>query len=142
MSKNDIADTLEEYAEFLRLDGQDGRAHAYEKAARSVRISSYIPPNPARLDNVGDSTRETIIDLENGMGIDELDELKDEYSWYAEFNDVKHVGPARAKEIKETLGVETLDKLSLVARNGDLELINGIGPATAEKIEKSIEKVK
>lgn len=138
----EIADTLEEYAEFLRLDGQEGRAHAYEKAARSLRIAGYAPPNPARLDGIGDATRETIIDVENGMEIDELEELKDEYSWYAEFGQVKHVGPSRAKQLHETFNISTLDKLEIVARNGDLQMVSGIGSATAEKIKKSIEEVK
>jgi DNA polymerase (family 10) len=142
MSKDEIADTLETYADFLRLDGQEGRANGYDKAARAIRTASYIPPNPSRLNGVGGSTRETVIDLENGMGIDELEELREEYPWYDAFREVKHIGPARAKQINETLGVSTLDKLELVAKEGDLELISGIGPATAEKIEKSIESLK
>lgn len=142
MSKDAVADTLEEYAEFLRLDGQNGRANGYEKAARAVRTASYIPPNPARLDGIGASTREAVIDLENGVGIDELEELREEYQYYDEFRDVAYIGPARAKQIHETFGIETLDKLELVAREGDLQLIDGIGPATAEKIKESIDRLK
>jgi DNA uptake protein ComE-like DNA-binding protein len=55
---------------------------------------------------------------------------------------VKHIGPSRAREIHETLGVETLDKLALVAKEGDLQLISGIGPATAEKISASIDELR
>jgi DNA polymerase (family 10) len=138
----EISNKLEEYADFLRLDGQNGRAHAYEKAARAIRKRGWIPPNPARLNGIGGSTREAVIDLENGMGIDELEALKEKYPWYDEFRKVKHVGPARAKEIHEKFGVSSLDKLKLVAREGDLQLISGVGPATAEKIKKSIEEVK
>ena len=76
------------------------------------------------------------------MKIDELEELKDEYSWYAEFGQVRHVGPSRAKQLHEKFNISTIDKLDMVARNGDLELVNGIGPATADKIKASIEEVK
>ena len=139
MSQDDVADTLQEYAEFLRLDGQEGRAHAYDKASRSVRMARYIPPNPARLDNVGGSTREAIIDLENGTGIDELSRLRERYSWYDEFKGIQNIGPARAKKIRDVLGIETLDRLALAARNGDLQEISGIGPKTSSMISSSIE---
>jgi DNA polymerase (family 10) len=141
MNQEEIAEELDEYADFLRLDGQEGRAKGYEKAARAVRMASYLPPNPARLDGIGGSTREAVIDLENGMGIGELEELREEYEWYDAFRDVKHIGPARAKQIHEKFGVSTLDKLELVAREGDLQLVSGIGPATAEKIKKSIDSL-
>jgi DNA polymerase (family 10) len=142
MKKDEIADELDEYAEFLKLDGQTGRAHAYEKAARSVRTASYLPPNPARLDGIGSSTREIVIDLENDQGIEELDELRERYPWYDAFREVKHIGPARAKTIHETFNVSSLDRLELVAREGDLQLINGIGPKTEEKIKRSIAELR
>ena len=142
MSKDDIAEELEAYADFLRLDGQEGRANGYEKAAQAVRKASYIPPNPARLNGIGNSTREAVIELENGVGIEELEDLREKYPWYDEFRKVKHIGPSRAQELHEKLNISTLDKLEMVANNGDLQMISGIGPKTAKKIKKSIEEVK
>jgi len=55
---------------------------------------------------------------------------------------VKHIGPARAEQIHEKFGVSSMEKLELVAREGDLQLISGVGPATAEKIKDSIEELK
>lgn len=140
MTQEDVADKLDEYAALLKIDGQTGRSHAYEKAARAVRTASHIPPNPAKLTGIGDATREAVIDLENGMGIDELEELRDEYDWYTAFKDVKYIGASRAEQIHDKFNVSTLNKLAMVARNGDLELISGIGPKTAEKIQASIEE--
>jgi len=142
MSKDEIADKLDKYAEFLRLDEQSGRAHAYEKAGRSVRMASFIPPNPSRLDNIGDSTREAVIELENGIGIDELNELEEKYSWYDELRQVSHIGPSRAKTLHEEYGMDSLEDLELMARAGDLQVIQGVGPKTAAEMKESIEKLK
>lgn len=140
MKKDEIADELDAFADFLRLDGQTNRAKGYDKAARSVRMASYLPPNPARLDGIGGSTRDKIITLENGGTIDELEGLRSEYPWYDTFREINHIGPARAKQIHEKFHIDSLDKLSMVAQNGDLTLINGVGPKTAEKIERSIKE--
>jgi DNA polymerase (family 10) len=141
MNQEEIADELDAFADFLRLDGQSNRAKGYEKAGRSVRMASYLPPNPARLDGIGGSTRDKVITLENGGSIEELEELREKYPWYDSFREVKHIGPARAKKIHELFNVETLSKLEMVARNGDLQMVSGIGPATEDEIIKSIESL-
>lgn len=141
MSKETVVETLELYAEFLEIDGQDNRAHAYGKAARAVQQSRRIPPNPARLDNVGASTRDTIINVENGEGIEELSRLREQYPWYDEFHEIQYVGPERAQKIVDALGIETLDRLKLAAKEGDLQLVSGIGPKTESVIRSSIKNV-
>ncbi len=142
MNQEEIAEELDAYADFLRLDGQSNRAKGYDKAARSIRMASYLPPNPARLDGIGGSIRDTVVNLENGGTIEELEELRSEYPWYDTFRDVKHIGPARAKKIHKTFKIDSLDKLELVVRNGDIQMVSGIGPATADEIKESIESLK
>jgi DNA polymerase (family 10) len=142
MTQEDVADKLNEYAALLKIDGQTGRSHAYEKAARAVRTASHIPPNPAKLTGIGDATREAVIDLENGMGIDELDELRDEYEWYTAFKDVKYIGASRAKSIHNKLNIDSVDKLIMACENGDLTLVSGIGQKTQEKVLMSAKKQK
>jgi len=34
----EIVEKLELYSEFLELDGQDGKSHAYNKAARAIKV--------------------------------------------------------------------------------------------------------
>lgn len=142
MKQEEIANELDAYSDFLRLDEQSGRAKGYEKAARSVRMASYLPPDPSRLNGIGGSTREKVITLENGGTIKELEELRSDYPWFDAFREVKHIGPARAKKIHELFNVDTLSKLEMVAQNGDLQMVRGIGPSTEEEILQSIEKVK
>jgi DNA polymerase (family 10) len=135
-----LAELLEEYETYLRLDGQDGRAHAYGKAARAISRAAYLPPDPADIDGVGDSIRTTIAKWQRSGEIEELEELKEQYPWFEELKDVSHIGPARAKQLHFKLRVDDLDDLLLVARNGDLTLIDGVGPKTAEKIHESAKK--
>lgn len=136
--KESVADTLEEYSVFLEIDGQTGRAHAYDKAARAVRMASHLPPNPARLNGIGDSTRNAVIEVENTGTLDELEELREEYHWYDEFKDVSHIGPSRAQTLYENYAIDSKEKLQMMANAGDLTLLQGVGPKTAQKIEQSL----
>jgi len=140
MSKEDVADVLQTYSEFLEIDGQEGRAYAYDNAARAVRTASHLPANPARLNGIGDSTRNAVIEAENTGTIDELESLKETYQWYDEFIDVPHIGPSRAQRLYENYSIDSKAKLRMMARAGDLTLLRGVGPTTAQKIEQSLEE--
>lgn len=124
----ELADKLEEFATYLELDGRDGRAHAYDKAARAIRQKGYVPPNPTRINGVGETIRQTIAGYQYSGSIDELEELKDKYSWYVELKEVKGIGPARAKELNNKFRVEDLDDLILVGK--DVEMLSGVGEKT------------
>lgn len=139
-SQEQLSNLLEEYATYLKLDEQHSRAHAYDKAARAIRTSSYLPPDPSNIDGIGDSIRTTIAKWQRSGTIEELEELKMQYDWFAELKDVSQIGPARAKQLHFKLRVDNLDDLLLVAKEGDLTLIDGVGPKTAEKIRKSAER--
>jgi len=127
-----LANELEEFSAFLKLDGQPNRAIGYEKAARNIRTARYMPPDPSDIDGVGESIRTTIARWQRSGDIQELEELREEYPWFDTLNCVKYVGPERARKIHEKLSVDTIDDLLLVGQ--DLTLVNGIGPKTARKI--------
>lgn len=138
--KEDVADTLEEYSEFLKIDGQEGRAHAYDKAARAISKSGWIPPDPSRLNGIGDSTRNAVIEIENHGTLDELEELREEYYWYDELRDIRYIGSSRAQTLYESYSIDSKEKLRMMARAGDLTLLQGVGPKTAQKIEQSLQE--
>lgn len=141
MSKNEeIAEVLEEFATYLRLDGQQGRANGYEQAALSIRSAGYMPPDPSRLDKVGDSIRTKIARYQRSGSIDELEHLKDEYSWYEELKQVDGIGPKRAKQIHEKFNVEDLDDLILVGE--DLQMLPRVGPKRSRNILDSAHEVR
>lgn len=132
MNTDTTADVLDEYATFLRLDGQEGRAYAYEGAAREIRKRRFLPPNPAEIDGIGDQIRDTLATYQRRGSIPELDALKAEYEWYDELRHVDGIGPSRAEQLHEKFNINTIDELLMVGE--DLTLADGIGPTRADKI--------
>jgi DNA polymerase/3'-5' exonuclease PolX len=135
-----LVDTLEEYSAYLELDGQEGRSHAYQKAANSIRGRRMIPPDPSDIDGVGDAIRTKIAKYQRSGEINELSALKEEYSWFGELKEVNGIGPSRAEQIHEKFNVETLDDLILVGN--DLTLLPRVGEKRASNIIESAKKVR
>jgi DNA polymerase/3'-5' exonuclease PolX len=132
MSKDEVVETFEEYAVYLRLDDQEHRAFAYDKAGRAIRKERRIPSNPAEIKNVGGSIREAVVELQYGSTIDELAKLKDKYSWFGELSQIEGLGPSRARAIHNTLDVDTLQ--DVLDKSEELTDVDGIGPKTASDI--------
>lgn len=132
MNTDTTADVLEEYATFLRIDGQEGRAYAYEGAAREIRARRFLPPDPAEIDGIGEQIRDTLATYQRSGYIPELDDLKAEYDWYDELRQVDGIGPSRAKQLHEKFNINTVDELIMVG--DDLTVADGIGPTRADKI--------
>jgi DNA polymerase/3'-5' exonuclease PolX len=137
---NTIVKELKEFAEYLDLDGQSGRAHAYRKAAEELRRKGYCPPDPSDIDNIGQSIRTKIAQYQRAGEIDELSALKDEYSWFAELKQVDGIGQSRAKQLHEKFNIETVDDLILVG--DDLTLLPRVGKKRARNILDSAHKVR
>jgi len=131
----EIANFLEEFALFLELDGQSGRASAYERAARSIKSRRFIPADPSNIDGVGEGIRTKIAQWQRKGEIPELEELRERYDWFDELKDVKHIGPARAKTLHNKFSIDTIDDLLLVG--DDITLMDGVGQVTATKILES-----
>lgn len=136
----ELANNLEEYAQYLELDGQDGRAVAYERAARELRKNGYLPPDPSQIDGIGDSIRQKIAVYQRSGDIPEFEELREEYRWFEQLNKVDGIGPARAREIHHKFRVQTLDDLILVGE--DLEILSGVGKKRRKKIMDSAREVR
>lgn len=130
-----ISELLEEFALFLQLDNQDGRASAYERAARNISSRRYLPADPSQIEGVGDGIRTTIARWQRTGEVEELETLRERYDWFDELKDVKHIGPSRAKTFHKKFHVDSLDDLLLVG--DDLTMVNGIGQVTADKIMES-----
>jgi DNA polymerase/3'-5' exonuclease PolX len=119
MSKDEVVEAFEEYAVYLRLDDQESRAFAYDKAGRAIRKERRIPSNPAEIKNIGGSIREAVVELQYGSTIDELAQIEG-------------LGPSRARAIHDTLDVDTLQ--DVLDKSDELTDVDGIGPKTASNI--------
>jgi DNA polymerase/3'-5' exonuclease PolX len=135
-----LANVLDEYSTYLELDGQDGRAHAYDKAARSIRARHYLPPDPSNIDNIGENIRTKIAQYQRNGEIEELSKLKEEYTWFTELNQVKHIGPSRAEQLHEKFNIETIDDLILVG--DDITLLPRVGEKRAQNILDSAHEIR
>lgn len=135
-----IADELDRFAAYLKLDGQDGRARGYERAARNIRMNGYVPPDPTAITGVGDTIREQIATYQHSGEIDELAELEEQYPWFEDLRHVDHIGPARAKQIHDKFSVESFDDLILVGQ--DLTLLNRVGEKRARAMVESARELR
>jgi DNA polymerase (family X) len=55
---------------------------------------------------------------------------------------VPGLGPAKARQIYKTLGIRSLEDLAVAGREGHLSEVPGIGPTTAAKIVREVERIK
>lgn len=137
--KVSLSDTLSEYATYLELDGQDAKAQAYDRAARSIRTANYLPPDPSQIDGIGETIRTTIAKYQRSGEIAELEELKEKYDWFEDLRKVDHLGPSRAEDVHFKFRVSSIDDLLMIG--DDLTMINGIGEKTKNKIMESAREV-
>lgn len=135
----ELIEELDEYAEYLELDGQSRKSIAYSKVAERLRDVDYIPPNPCEINGVGEKTRDVITEFMESGEISELEELKDTHSYYENLREISGVGPNTARKLHDTLGVETVSEL--VERSNELTKVTGIGEKTARKITREAKKI-
>jgi len=145
-----VAQLLDSIARLLALKGESPfRVRAYTQAARNVAGMS---------EDVEDLWQEGRLESIPGVGtsiaakIDEYlrtgqstyyEELKREIApQAAELLDVPSIGPVRAHEIYERLGITTVPELEEAARQHRLRGLPGIGERTEEKILREAVRVR
>ncbi len=139
---------LERVSELLSLTGDSPyRVRAYTEAARSVRSLAEDVADlrrQGRLDKirgVGESIASKIAEyLDTGRST-YYEELKQKVPVAeASLLDVAGVGPARARDIFEHLGITDAAALAQAAKEHRLSTVPGIGPALEERIGHEAER--
>lgn len=138
LSNADIADPLERIALLLEEQGADRyRVRAYRHAADVVR--SY-PRSVERiaaeegldgvtaLPGIGRSIGSAIRELVATGRISLLERLQGQVSPEDLFCTVSGIGEGLAREIHESLGIESLEELEVAAHDGRLAAVPGFGP--------------
>ena len=146
MKNKEVADILDEIADYLEMQDVKWKPQAYRKAARNVENLSesveelYEEEQLQDLDGVGENIAEKIIEyLETGK-LEYLQELKQDIPVDIEaLTAVEGLGPRKVKEIYEARKVTDLDELEEAAESGEIADIEGFGEKTEENILKHIE---
>lgn len=139
------SDALRELSELLAITGGDPfRVRAYEKAARSVaeyplEVDTLDDKALRSIPSVGSHIAAKIRDLLDTGRIEELDELRCRVpAGLRSLLDVPGLGPKRAHQIYEELGVASLPELLEALDDERLSALKGWGPKSEENLRHAI----
>lgn len=148
LSREQIADRLEEAAELLQAQGANPfRVRAYRSAADTVRVLDKDPAEILSRDGLDGLIRLPTIGERLARAIDEmsftgrwlqLERLRGDAEPEELFRSVPGIGPQTARRIHEVLHIDTLEALEIAAHDGRLQTIPGIGPRKAAAIRASL----
>jgi DNA polymerase (family X) len=142
-----IARELEVMGDLLEIAGADRfRVLSYRKAANSIRAwpeQLSVMAEQDRLTEVpgvGKKLAASITEMLHHGTFPELEAAKEEYpAGLVELTQVAGVGPTRARQFYEKLGVDSVDALLDALDSGDLSRVGGMGEKTVANIRRGIE---
>ncbi|MEE8169819.1 MAG: PHP domain-containing protein, partial [Phycisphaerae bacterium] len=146
MSNRALSDILNEIADLLEINGDDGfRVNSYRRAARTIRdLTKNIGElaNDGGLDKlpgIGKALRAKVEQFLAAGRIDKHQELKDSVpSGLPALLRIPGMGPKKVRLVWQELGVESLDSLAAAVDDGRVAGVKGMGPKTAEQIGQGI----
>jgi DNA polymerase (family 10) len=142
MTRDEIADVLDETATLMELKGENPfRTRAYHNGARAVRqLEGSLPELVAsgRLGSVpglGETLRDAVTSLVLTGKLPFHEELRASLPpGLPELLRIPGLGPKKVKALYDSLGVDTLDKLRTECQAGTVAGLKGFGERTQEKI--------
>lgn len=146
MSKDDVADALDEIGVLLELQGENSfRCNAYFNGARTVRsLSDDLKRLVAekRLGGVrglGAALAEKITTLVTTGELPYLAELRAQVpAGLIEMRQLQGVGSKKVKALHDALGVDTVEKLKAACEAGQVAGLKGFGAKTQANILEAI----
>ena len=146
MTKDDVADALDEIAVLLELKGENAfRAGAYTNGARAVRL---MPGDLAEVvaagrlgevRGVGEALRDKITTLVTTGRLPYLENLRKEVPpGLIQMLRLPGLGAKKVKALHDALGVETLDALKAAGERNEIAGLKGFGAKTQQKIMDGI----
>ncbi len=142
MRNGDIAEAFEELASLYELDGAVVyRVVAYRNAAKAIREAGVSVEELARqgrvteLAGVGKTIAEKIDALLESGSIPAAQKLRERIpSGLIEITRIPGLGPKRARQLHDALGIETLDDLRAAAEDGRIGDVPGFGAKAQENV--------
>lgn len=147
MTREDLADTLEEIALLLELKGENPfKIRAYRSGAETVQqfsgdIVALAKDNELKgIKGIGDALQQKLHELASTGKLEYHINLKSEFpeSLFELFR-IQGLGPKKIKALYDSLGVDSVARLKEVCESGAIADLSGFGKKTAEKILEAIE---
>ena len=145
-TNEEVAALLSEYAALLHMTGGDAfRTRNYEKAARAVAgysedLAQLDAAGLRQIPGVGASTADKIGEYQRTGQIRALEELRAKIPpGVLELTRIPALGPKRALQLHQELGISSVGELSDAIEAGQLADLKGFGAKSEEKLLRGIE---
>lgn len=149
--KEDLIAALEELASLMELAGENRfRVNAYRKGAASIREGAtneedlnLIAKGKIKLEGVGAGLQAAISEFLSDGALKDMSVWKEKVpAGLLELREVPGLGPKKAKQIVEELGITSLGELEYACKENRLLSLKGFGEQAQQKILTSLEKIK
>jgi DNA polymerase (family 10) len=142
----ELSRAFEELAELSEIKGEVRfKVNAYHRAAEVVRsqgeelLELDEVKELRRYPGVGEGIAKKILEFKRTGKISKLEELKEEVPVeLVSLLQVPNLGPKRAKQVYDELGIRTVDELREAAEAHQLAELRGLGPKAEENILEGI----
>lgn len=147
MTRDKLADTLEEIALLLELKGENPfKIRAYRTGSETVRQYSGDIVKLAKegelkgIKGIGDALQQKLHELASTGKLEYYENLRAEFpETLFELFKIQGLGPKKIKALYESLGIDSTARLKKAAESGEVASLPGFGKKTAEKILEAIE---
>jgi len=146
MTRDRLADTLEEIALLLELKGENPfKIRAYRTGSETVRLFSGDIVKLATdgelkgIKGIGDALQQKLHELASTGKLEYYENLRSEFpETLFDLFKIQGLGPKKIKALYDSLNVDSTAKLKEVAESGEMAALSGFGKKTAEKILEAI----
>ena len=146
MKNLEVAELLNEIADYLEFSGEPFKIRAYRKAALVIEgLSEDIEQTwrenkLTELPGIGEGIAKKIDEFLKTGKLKYIDELKKKTPVDMEgLGKIEGIGPKTIMKLYRHLKVKTVSDLKKAAKQGKIQKIEGLGPAAEKNILKSIE---
>lgn len=143
MTKNEIADVLEEIGTLLELKGENPfKVRAYQTGARALEaieeaeLARLIAEAQLKtVKGIGDALSQKITELHTTGRLEYFDKLKASIEpGLVELLQIPGLGPKKIRALHDKLGVAGIGDLAKACHDGSVAALDGFGEKTQEKI--------
>ena len=142
MTKDDVADALDEIGTLLELQGESTfRTNAYHNAARAVRqlnanLRGLVESGQiGDVRGIGDAIQQKITTLVTTGRLPYLDTLRESVpAGLIEMMRLPGLGPKKIKALHDALEIHSIDTLRAACESGEVAKLKGFGAKTQQRI--------